>query len=298
MITTYNRSSALGRALEALAEIQLPEGVSCELLVVDNNSTDNTRVVVEQFISSSPIPVRYIFEELQGSSFAKNHGLRESLGDIIVLTDDDCIPDPRWIISNWKEFSADPSLDMLGGRVELYDKRDYPISIQTFKERIPITSMSQLSLIPGCNMAFRRHVHELIGGYDYRFGPGQRFSGDDKDFIYRAFRMGLKIVYTPDALVYHNHGRRTDEQVSGLERQYVLGRGAFYCKHILGGDREVLKHAYWEVIKLFKEASQKKISFESKGQAGKFLRYLFWGAMLFLRYRRSGSQPRRTTRGV
>ena len=164
MICTHNRSSALGRALEALAKIRLPEGVPCELLVVDNNSTDNTRETVEQFIGSSPIAVRYIFEKMQGLSFAKNHGLRESRGDIVICTDDDCIPDSNWVTAIWKEFSADPGLDMLGGRVELFDKRDYPLSIRTFKERIPFTSISQLfSLIPGCNMTFRRRVHERIG---------------------------------------------------------------------------------------------------------------------------------------
>jgi GT2 family glycosyltransferase len=76
---------------------------------------------------------------------------------------------------------------------------------------------------------------------------------EDLDLLYRAFRKKVRTVYSPDVLVYHNHGRTTDAQIQALNHRYVVGRGAFYCKHILAGDGNVLKMAYWEFSSLTKE---------------------------------------------
>jgi GT2 family glycosyltransferase len=81
------------------------------------------------------------------------------------------------------------------------------------------------------------------------FGAGTKIaSGEDSDFLYRAHKKGLKIRYYPDVLVYHDHGRKADSDVNALLRGYGCGRGAFYCKHILLGDRIVMRMALREVI--------------------------------------------------
>jgi GT2 family glycosyltransferase len=103
-------------------------------------------------------------------------------------------------------------------------------------------------------MSIRRTVLDAVGEFDPFLGPGSRIGAvmEDLDLLYRVFREKFKIVYSPDVLVYHNHGRTTDTQIQALNHRYVVGRGAFYCKHILGGDRNVLKMAYWEFSSLTK----------------------------------------------
>jgi GT2 family glycosyltransferase len=279
ILCTYNRSESLRRALESVESLIIPEAVTWEVIVVDNNSTDDTRNTIEEFRRKSILPLRYLFEKGRGKSYALNSGIKAAEGDIVALTDDDCIVDERWLASVVREFQSDPSLSVVGGRVELYDKSDRPVSIRTFRDRITLGSTAQLfSLIPGCNMAVRRAVFGKVGEFDVGFGPGTAIVVDDVDFVFRAFKHGLKIVYSPDVLLYHNHGRRTDEQVRALNRSYVIGRGGFYCKHILVGDRDVLKMAYWEIGSLIK-ASFKNLSLGmSIKQERAFLAYLCRGA--------------------
>lgn len=94
ILCTYNRAESLRDTLRILAAQRLPHGVPCELLVVDNNSSDRTRHVVEETQAAFPWPLRYLFESRQGKTYAMNHGVRESRGDVIVLTDDDTLPEP------------------------------------------------------------------------------------------------------------------------------------------------------------------------------------------------------------
>jgi GT2 family glycosyltransferase len=99
----------------------------------------------------------------------------------------------------------------------------------------------------GCNLAVRRGVAERIGGFDPAFGGTKGVVADDIEFIYRALKHGLGIVFTPAARVLHNHGRRTDSELRALGRSYVRGRGAFFCKHLLRADSTIARHAWWEV---------------------------------------------------
>src|SRR5260370_41635413 len=100
----------------------------------------------------------------------------------------------------------------------------------------------------------RGKVPDAVGEFDPFLGPGWKIGAvmEDLDLLYRVFREKFKIVYSPDALVYHNHGRTTDAQIQALNHRYVVGRGAFYCKHILVGDLHVLKMAYCEFSSLAK----------------------------------------------
>ncbi len=253
IIATYNRSYNLRQALQSLEEMIVPEDLLWELIIIDNNSSDNTKEVFNEFCQRNKLPLKYIFEGCQGKSFALNTGITKAEGDILAITDDDCIVDRNWLISMLKEFNSDPDLSGLGGRAELYNKEDKPVSIRTSKERKMFSSHDQLfSLIPGCNMAFTRKVFNVVKGFDPSLGPGTRIGAiaDDPDFIYRVYKKGFKILYSPDVLVYHNHGRKTEEEVQSLNRKYVIGRGAFYCKHILKGDKDILLMACREMYSI------------------------------------------------
>jgi len=279
IVASRNRSASLRVLLENLENQDSAADLTYEVIVVDNGSQDETRETGKSFVSHSPDKFRYVFAKIPGKSRALNSGIRVAKGDVLVFTDDDCIPEVGWLRAIACEFTSDPSLCVLGGRVELYCVEDRPVTIRTGRERIPFSSVGQLfSLVVGCNMAVRRRALDVVGGFDPALGPGTRMAAaEDVELIYRIFKAGFKIVYSPDVVVYHNHGRKTDEQVKVLKRDYVVGRGAFYCKHILRGDLQILKMAYWEISSLLSELFRARFSGQAAGDQPSLLWNLLVG---------------------
>ena len=99
VLATYNRASSLQVTLESLLALVSPAGLSWELLVVDNNSTDLTRLNVEKFAAIAKFPVRYVFERKQGRSAALNTGIVDARGEIVAFTDDDVILHRDWLVN-------------------------------------------------------------------------------------------------------------------------------------------------------------------------------------------------------
>jgi len=109
VVCTYNRAAKLPDCLQNLLAMTVPEGVAWELICVDNNSTDNTKEVIEGFARKSTIPIRYVFEPAQGLAHARNAGLTRGRGEIVAKTDDDCIADLDWLAASWRQFQAGPT---------------------------------------------------------------------------------------------------------------------------------------------------------------------------------------------
>jgi GT2 family glycosyltransferase len=281
IVATCNRAGKLARCLERLLAMDTGR-LAWELICVDNNSSDQTRKLVESFARRAAVPLLYVFEGVQGLGAARNAGLRRARGGIIAMTDDDCLVAADWLAAIWREFQGDPALALLGGRAELHNAHDLPLTIRTSRERRSITADSLFDIIPGCNMAFRRGVVERIGGFDADFGAGAPLpAGEDTDFVYRACRAGFAVAYSPAVLLFHDHGRRTGRESDRLRRGYITARGALYLKHALAGDRRILRLAYWEVAGLVKAARQAALSRSGLGQEIAFLAYLALGALSF-----------------
>jgi GT2 family glycosyltransferase len=187
-----------------------------------------------------------------------------------------------------REYASDPDLAVLGGRVELYNPLDEPMTVRTLKQRMEV-SLTPFEVcsppIIGCNVAFARRVIESVGYFDPDLGPGSdhQLVAEDVDFIYRVSKQGFKIVYSPEVLVYHNHGRSVDSQ--SVCRNYVRGRGAFYCKHALKKDVAVMKMAYWEALGATKRFLQKVLSGKLTGSELALLWNLGMGAIYEFRAR-------------
>lgn len=248
---TRNRADKLKRCLATIEEALPPQG-EWELLVVDNGSSDHTKDVAAGAASHGKIPLTYCFESQIGLSFARNCGLAQASGRIIAYTDDDCLVDKSWPRTILSEFDQDPDLDILGGRVDLADVRDLPFCTRPFLDRCPIVSINLiLERLIGCNMAFRRSVFDLIGLFDTRLGAGtSAASSEDTDLFYRALQAGMKISYSPDAIVLHAHGRTAAGPLDPIHYGYAKGRGALYCKHLLKGDWQIAKHMGQELFSL------------------------------------------------
>jgi GT2 family glycosyltransferase len=253
VVATRNRSANLRTLVESLLRLGPSSGFTWDVWIIDNNSNDETPELVKSLATREPTRVHYLLETKPGKSYALNRGIRESSGEVVAFTDDDCIPDSHWLENIAHEFATRSDLGIVGGRVELYDPRDLPITLRTSRERLVLSNGADVfSFIAGCNMAIRREVLDKVGGFDTKLGPGSPAdAADDPDYIYRAFRMGTGVEYVPDILVFHNHGRRSPIDAKALTRSYLRGRGSFYAKHILGGDKVALKMAYWEFRPLF-----------------------------------------------
>ena len=112
IIATRNRCSLLKKALESLTRQSRPPD---EVIVVDNNSTDDTRKICEDM--RNVLPLTYVFEGRKGASFARNAGIRKATGDIICFIDDDCIADERWLEYMEEPFIRDPDIACVGGNL-------------------------------------------------------------------------------------------------------------------------------------------------------------------------------------
>jgi len=113
IVITRSRCRQLKRCLDSLARlVRQPD----ELIVVDNGSTDDTREMVLAY--EAPFPVRYVCESREGIAFARNSGVRQSVGDICAFTDDDAVVEPDWLAAVESAFLRDPTIGIVGGRIE------------------------------------------------------------------------------------------------------------------------------------------------------------------------------------
>lgn len=249
VICTANRAPDLAFMLREFAKVKIPPHTCVDLLIVDNASTDNTRSVVEEASGYLELPVHYAYEPRKGSGYARNCGVACATGEIIAWTDDDCVVSEDWLIRITAHFESKDAPDLLGGRIELFDKGYYPIAVKTSTIAETMNNLSfPGSVLLSCNMAFHRKLIQRIGDFDARFGAGAPLKGgEDADFVYRAYSAGCKVVYVPDVLVYHNHKRVTRDQVVRARRGYAFSDGSFLTKHIIAGDYHAFRWLYWRV---------------------------------------------------
>lgn len=280
IVCTCNRASQLARCLHQFSEGQIPPE-EWELIVVDNNSSDYSREVVQKFAGSAPFQVRYLFEGRQGLSHARNRGLAEASCSIIAFTDDDCLVDRYWASTILREFSNDPSLSVLGGRVERGEPEGQFVGTRTSLDRIQVSSFEELfGHMIGCNMAFSKKVFEAVGSFDPRLGKGTSLgSAEDLDLLYRVFKRRLKIVYSPEALVFHSHGRNALDAVQQVNDEYAKGRGGFYWKYIVRGDLGIAKRAGREILDLSRASLCRGHEHGIRPSASRVLRNLAMGAL-------------------
>lgn len=280
VICTFNRSNRLEILFDAIRRLKNNATFRTEFIFVDNNSTDDTKEKIEAFKESTIFSISYLIEKKRGSSAARNTGIREASGSVIVFLDDDCLPDSDWL-ENIAEYFLNQNIDVAGGKVLLYNPLDLPISIRTSNNETQLESVNQLfGTIPGCNMAFRRDVLEKIGLFDEDLGAGLPLAAEDVDLIYRAFRGGYCLKYTPQFCVFHNHGRQTIRDANLLNRSYLRGRGGMYAKYSLAKDWQIAKSAYWEITSLSRQAFKKTINCESPLEQFKEIIYLLQGFLL------------------
>lgn len=212
VVCTYNRAESLRETLAALRAQEAPPGCEWEVVVVDNNSTDHTRPVVEHAQRSCP-HVRYEFEAQQGLSHARNRGIASARGEIILFTDDDVLPEKDWLrvtLSGLAQYGADACGGYIAPIWEIpppdwLTERFYGfLAVRTDRhDDYPISSPSQSPF--GANMAFRRDVFDRVGLFDTSRGRKGAVlaSGEDGEMFERVLAAGLKAVFLGRSRVQH-----------------------------------------------------------------------------------------------
>lgn len=217
LICTYNRAHHLGETLDSIA-LSHVDGLTWNLIVVDNNSTDDTRAVVASRADTYPVALKYLFEPRQGKSNALNTGLNEIDAAVVVFTDDDVRVTPSWLDAACRTILDDDTIDYAGGpvapiwgaaapawldqsRSDLWGTLailDYGADSFVFEERrrVPL----------GANMAVRRTLIDRIGGFDPDLGRrGKSLLGQEQaEFFCRSRAAGARGRYVPAMRLYHH----------------------------------------------------------------------------------------------
>ena len=232
IMCTRNRGDRLAAALDSIDRIEF--GGEWEFILVDNGSTDDTRLVAGAFAARTRIKnFRSVVEPGIGLSRSRNRGIRESRGALIAFTDDDCYAAPDWLRELTSAFEFE-KIGFCGGRIVLFDPTDAPVTISWSNTpcTYPPNGFVQAGDIQGASMAFRREVLEQIGLFDPAFGAGADYAAEDLDALWAASRNGWHGLYWPKAVVRHHHGRKVAD-IEQLMRDYMFGRGALVAKTLL-----------------------------------------------------------------
>lgn len=214
VIVTYNRGDYITDTLSSLATQTLPAAM-WELLVVNNNSTDNTESVVERFASRNPeINVRLVNEARQGVSHARSRGVTESWGEYIVYVDDDEVVNDRFLQEYYDFFESHPAVGAAGGRIVPMFMGVRPRWMSPFTER-PIIGNIDFGKKPrpfpagrffgGGNMGIRRAMFDKYGLFNASLGRVGRglMGGEEKDFYMRMKEGGEEVWYLPGPVIEH-----------------------------------------------------------------------------------------------
>lgn len=207
VVSTYNRAGRLGGALERLLE---QGGMHYEVIVVDNNSTDGTREVIESYVALSGGRLRYVFEGQQGVSHGRNAGVAMARAPLIAFTDDDMRMADDWLFKVKQAFDAHTELDYVGGKVLplwlapcpawLTPRHWSPIALLDYGPEPLVLDDARRQTLVTANFAVRRDAFESVGG----FSPlTQRTTNDvcsteDSELQLRMWRSGIRGMYFPD----------------------------------------------------------------------------------------------------
>lgn len=217
ILCTYNRCRSLAKALESVAASKCSDSTKWEALVVDNNSTDQTRNVVDEYSCRCPGRFRYLFEPQQGKSNALNAGIRDARGEILAFMDDDVTVEPTWL-HNLTAALNDAKWAGAGGRtlpahpvspppwVALYGPYEMGGIVGALFDLGD--NPGELTRPPfGTNMAFRKAMFEKYGGFRTDLGPssvpGTPRPNEDTELGRRLMAAGERLRYEPSAVVYH-----------------------------------------------------------------------------------------------
>jgi len=197
IVPAYNAVSTLDGCLNALLNQSISKE-RYEVIVVDDGSTDRTADQVKNY------PVRYLYQKNRGPATARNAGVKEAIGHIVLFTDSDCVPDARWIREMVRPFDDKEVAAVKGAYRTRQKSLTARFSQMEFEERFAMLKKAGIiDMVDTYSAGFRKEIFLKMGGFDISFPAA---NNEDTEFSYRMSKLGYRMVFNPDAIVYHlNH---------------------------------------------------------------------------------------------
>ena len=214
IICTYNREKYIGPLLDSIAKNDYPT-TDYEIVLVDNNCTDNTHGVCEQFTAAHPqINFRYTVEPEQGLSAARNKGIKEAKGDIIIYVDDDALVDCDYIRIYAEYFATHPETMAAGGPIEPLYETSEPAWMSPYTKALLTAWMNYGDKVReypkgrypgGGNAAYRKVVFDKVGLFNTELGRKGNLllASEEKDIFDKMKALGMKVLYLPTPVLHH-----------------------------------------------------------------------------------------------
>ncbi len=269
IICTWNNQKILKKTLESLCYCEIPENLSWECIVVNNNSTDDTEELILFF--KDKLPIKYIFEPIQGLSRGRNAGLKAAVGKLIIFADDDIEPCQEWIKSYWEAYQRNPFGYYWGGPIESnYEKGTLdpelvplaPGSVKGFNLGDKMVVKPNHGYFLGTNWACPVEIIRASGNFDVNRGldpsSGRIKVGEETYLMVKLIESGWKACYLPEARIKHfvPLKKMTFEHIVSRWEAAAFEHADEYVRHlkdslIYGVPRWMVKKAFLKWLKYF-----------------------------------------------
>jgi glucosyl-dolichyl phosphate glucuronosyltransferase len=212
VISTYNRARFLPGLFDSIRNQSLSVN-DFEVIIVNNNSTDDTELLAQEFIrNGSGIKVYYCVEKKQGLSYGRNRGIAESHYELVTFVDDDALLAPDFLETSAAFFEKHPKAGASGGKILLQFMAEKPDWFNPFLAPLmgyfncgDNTKVFTRSFFKGSNMTFRKSLFDTHSPFNVRLGRiGEGLiGGEEKELFYRLKKNGVEMWYNAEAIVYH-----------------------------------------------------------------------------------------------
>jgi len=225
VVCTYNREDLLADCLKSLTT-QTFNPVQYEVIVVDNNSSDNTRTIAEEFVKANS-NFRLISELEQGLSHARNKGLAEAQGEYVAFIDDDARAPENWletaakiVAANSPDIFGGPATPIFGCETPAWYRESYGI-----RGAMGETGWLKEGFIVGTNIFFRKQLLDEYGGFDPELGMKGDSVGyhEETAIVFRAFDEGKKVYYSKELAVKDHMPDYKLSAIYFMHSKYMVG---------------------------------------------------------------------------
>ena len=223
IVPVYNDPSGLRDTLDSLTRQTYPNDAH-EILVVDNNSTDETPAVARAYADKHDQVTFLVEKDRQSSYAARNTGIDHAHGDIFAFVDADMLVETEWLVDAITAF-ADTDAEYMGCNVEMVPSEDGGSLAERFnlQTAFPVGHFIEtLEFAPTCCLLVRRSVIDDVGAFDSRL-----ISGGDREFGHRVRDSGRKLHFAPEVTMYHPTRSTTDAMIRKSRR---IGRGLYQLR--------------------------------------------------------------------
>lgn len=235
--------------IETVKSILSGSVVPSELVIVDQSDVSNK--ALGNLTSKRACDLRYLWTKSIGLSCANNVGIAAARHDLLIFTHDDVLVTPTWLESLLGSLvCAGPRAIITGRVLPLPGKEKGYFAPSTKIDELPETYEGRIGrdVLYPMSMAMYRSAIDYVGKFDERLGPGTCFpAAEDNDFGYRILEAGFRIIYNPEAALYHRAWRTKSEYLP-LRWAYGRGQGAYYAKHLSLRDRYMLSRMSVDIL--------------------------------------------------